>query len=332
MRPARSPRGDVQKFARSRAVFQSLFRAESLSRTSFKTEQPLPRDEKIPTPRERRRRARNFLFPRERLAKMLLMPKKLQNRRVVVTRPEEHNAGLRAELEARGAGVVEMPLIEISLDGDEAVADEIFSAIGEYDWLVFTSANGVRGFFKKFFERFKDLRWLGPCRIACVGPATKKAVEDLHLEVETVPDEHTGAALADKLIADHDLENLKVCLVTGNRNPDTLARRLSEEARAIVDAFPCYASDAADVSAHPALADFRANGADFIVFASGSAVRSFVMQAPTLQLEKSAVRPRAVAIGEPTASALRQAGIPAAAVAARATPEAIAEAIEALLD
>ncbi len=264
-------------------------------------------------------------------AKIRAMPKKLQNRRVVVTRPEEHNAGLRDALAARGAEVVEMPLIEITLDGDEAVAAEIFSMISEYDWLVFTSANGVRGFFKKFFERFKDLRCLGPCRIACVGPGTQKAVEDLHLEVDLVPEKHTGEALAEKLIAEQDLENLKVCVVTGNRNPDALARLLTEKARAITDAFPCYSTADADIGEHPALSDFRARGADFIVFASGSAVQSFVAQAATLRLEKSATRPQVVAIGNPTASALRQAGIPVAGIAEHATPEAIAAAIEALL-
>lgn len=256
----------------------------------------------------------------------------LKNRRVVITRPETQNAELRAELEARGASVIEMPLIEISLDGNEEIANEIFSMLNEYDWLVFTSANGVRGFFKKFFARFKDLRWLGPCRIACVGPATKKAVEELHLEVEIVPEEHTGTALADKLIAEQDLENLKICVVTGNKNPETLAKRLSEEAHAIVDTFPCYSTDSANVETHlSAVEDFRENGADFIVFASGSAVQSFITQAPNLRLEKTATQPKVVAIGEPTASALRQSGIPVAAIASKATVPAIADAIESLL-
>lgn len=259
------------------------------------------------------------------------MPKKLQNRRVVITRPEEHNAGLRDALATRGAEVVEMPLIEITFDGDEDIASEIFSMISAYDWLVFTSANGVRGFFKKFFKRFKDLRNLGPCRIACVGPATKKAVEDLHLEVDIVPEEHTGKALAQKLITEQDLENLNVCVVAGDRNPDTLAQTLTEKAHAIVDTFPCYSTTDADVGEHPALADFRTRGADFIVFASGSAVQSFVAQAATLRLEKSAMRPQVIAIGNSTASALRQAGIPVAGIAEFATPEAIADAIEALL-
>lgn len=256
------------------------------------------------------------------------MSKKLQNRRVVVTRPEEHSAGLRDAFEARGASVLEMPLIEISLEGDEDIAEEIFDAITEYDWLVFTSANGVRGFFKQFFARFRDLRRLGPCRIACVGPATRAAVEALHLETDVVPEVHTSAALADALIAAHDLENLKVCVVTGNRSSDELARRLSDEARAIVDAFPCYSASDTDLREHPAAAEFRREGADFIIFASGSAVKSFVAQAATLRLEKTAVRPRVVAIGEPTAKALRRAGIPVAAVAANATPEAIADAAE----
>lgn len=256
----------------------------------------------------------------------------LKNYRVVITRSEDRNAELRTALEARGASVIEMPLIEISLDGNEEIANEIFSGISEYDWLIFTSANGVRGFFKKFFARFRDLRWLGPCRIACVGPATQKAVEELHLEAEIVPEEHTGTALAEKMIAEQNLENLKICVVTGNRNPDTLARRLAEEAHAIVDTFPCYSTDAADVNEHDAaLADFRAHGAHFIVFASGSAVQSFITQAPNLRLEKTAVQPRVVAIGEPTASTLKKSGIPVAAVASRATVPAIVEAIESLV-
>lgn len=255
----------------------------------------------------------------------------LRNRRIVITRPEAQNAALRAAFEARGASVIELPLIEIAPGADESLAAEIFAGITEYDWLVFTSANAVREFFREFFARFKDLRWLGPCRIACVGPATRDAVEALHLEVDVVPATHTSAALADALIGGNDLENLKICVVCGNAEPTELTRRLMLEARAIVDAFPCYAAGNSDVRAHPAAEEFRRAGADFIIFASGSAVRSFVAQASALQLEKSALRPRAIAIGEPTAAALRRAGIPVAAIAAAATAEALAEAAERLV-
>ena len=252
--------------------------------------------------------------------------KALSNRRIVITRPHEQNAELGALLSKHGASVLEMPLIEIDYAENEDVAKEIFDCVCEYDWLVFTSANGVRGFFRQFFARFRDMRSLGPCRIACVGPATARAVEELHLEVDCVPEEHTGAALAEKIVSEHGVENLKICVITGNQNSTALAETL-EKARGIVDVFPVYETGENDVSEHPSLADFRKNGADAIVFASGSAVKSFVSQAALLKLEKDAVQPRVVAIGAPTASALKAAGIPVSAIAEKASAPGILDAV-----
>lgn len=249
----------------------------------------------------------------------------LKNKRIVITRPKDQNAELRDLLVARGAEVLEMPLIEICISESENIAPEILSGFGEYDWLVFTSANGVRGFFTHFFARYKDIRSIGPCRIACVGPATARAVEAVHLEVDCIPETHTGEALAEKLLNDHGIENLKICVVTGNRNADTLPKKLEEAGRAIVDVFPVYTTDDSDVSAHKAAEDFRENGAHAIVFASGSAVKSFVAQAAALTLQPTAIRPQVVAIGAPTSSELRAAGIPVAGTARAATPAAIVE-------
>lgn len=251
----------------------------------------------------------------------------LHGKRIVVTRPKEQSAELLALLAAHGADVLEMPLIEIRFDGDDESVPEILAGFGEYDWLIFTSANGVRGFFRHFFARYRDLRSLGPCRIACVGPATARAVEELHLEVDCVSDVHTGDALAEKLLAEHGIENLKICVVTGNRNSDALPRKLEDVGRAIVDAFPVYATDDADLSEHPSAAAFREKGADAIVFASASAVKSFISQASALRLSAGAAQPRVVAIGEPTAAVLRESGIPVAGTAASATAEGIAAAL-----
>lgn len=256
----------------------------------------------------------------------------LKGKRIVVTRPQNQNAELCALLEKHGAEVLEMPLISIDFSGgaDERIP-EILGGFGEYEWLVFTSANGVHGFFRHFFARYKDLRSLGPCRIACVGPATARAVEALHLEVDCVPETHTGAALGEKLLAEHGVENLKICVVTGNKNSDELPKKLENEGRAIVDTFPVYASSETDLSEHPAAISFREKGADAIVFTSGSGVKSFIAQAAVLRLEADAVRPQAVAIGEPTASALKSSGIPVAGTASAATPEAIVEALASAL-
>lgn len=251
---------------------------------------------------------------------------KLLNCRVVVTHPKTQNAGLCDVLKARGADVIEMPLTEISPDSEEVIASEIFAMIGEYDWLVFSGELGVREFFKKFFARFKDLRWLGPCRIACVTPEARNAVEALHLEAEVVPEVATETALADKLLGEHDLENLKVCVVTDTPEPSPLAKRFTDDARAIVDTFPCNASHSDRLCAQTAIDDFRKHGADVIVFSETAAVHSFIAQAPNLRLEKTAKQPKVVAVGEAVAATLRQSGIPVAIIAENANPESVASA------
>ena len=81
----------------------------------------------------------------------------LRDRLVVLTRPEGRGADWKAALTEAGAAVSELPLLEIKFEPDDTVLSEVLDAMGEYDWLVFTSANGVRGFFDRFFERFTDI-------------------------------------------------------------------------------------------------------------------------------------------------------------------------------
>ncbi|MFM9000822.1 MAG: uroporphyrinogen-III synthase, partial [Opitutia bacterium] len=106
----------------------------------------------------------------------------LRDRLVVLTRPEGRGADWKESLAEAGAAVSELPLIAISFEPDDAVLTEVLDGISQYDWIVFTSANGVRGFFDRFFERFSDLRAVGGARFACVGPATERQLRSYHLE------------------------------------------------------------------------------------------------------------------------------------------------------
>jgi len=99
---------------------------------------------------------------------------------------------------------------------DQAGADpettlEIFAELGRYDWLVFTSANGVRHFFDLFLKGFRDLRALGVMRIACVGEATARLVRALHLEVELCPEGGTAEELAEAMITSGSLDHARCC-------------------------------------------------------------------------------------------------------------------------
>jgi uroporphyrinogen-III synthase len=233
----------------------------------------------------------------------------LAGRRIVLTRASEQNSELHAKLAALGAEVLELPLIRVSKAVRNDDLAEVFPELGHYDWLVFTSANGVRYYFEEFRRVFDDIRSLGLIRIACVGEATAKAVATLHLKVECQPALATAEGLAAALIATGSLDHAKVLVVTGNQNRETLVTKL-EAARAIVDTLQVYQTAKNDLRDDPAAADFRAHGADAILFASSSAAQSFADQAPALQLAKGAPRPLAGSIGPQTSDTMRKTGLP----------------------
>jgi uroporphyrinogen III methyltransferase/synthase len=232
----------------------------------------------------------------------------LYGRRVAITRTRDQNSELRDQLEARGAEVLELPLIRVTKDVSKDALIEILSELGGYDWIVFTSANGVRFFFEEFFKGFGDIRALGGLRFACVGAATAREIEKHHLKVECQPATATGESLADALIATGSLDHAKVIVVCGNLNRDTLVKKLAA-ARAIVDRLPLYRTERTDLARDPVADDFRQHGADAILFASSSAVQSFHAQSGSLALAKSAKRPLAGSIGPQTSATMKELGL-----------------------
>ncbi len=251
----------------------------------------------------------------------------LRDRHIVLTRPEGRGADWKVALTDAGAAVSELPLLEIKFEPDDTVLSEVLDAMGEYDWVVFTSPNGVRGFFDRFFERFTDIRSVGGVRFACVGPATEKALRQYHLDSDLTATQNDALTLGRELMAKHDIENQKILLVTGNLNSPELSRLLMDGAMAIVDLLKVYATEEKYVAESPEAAEFRRRGADVIVFASPSAVESFLHQAAALRPDAGARQPKAVAIGATTADALRKAGIPLAGTAAAPTAIAIRNAV-----
>lgn len=250
----------------------------------------------------------------------------LEGRRIVITRAREQSAELREKLGALGATVLELPLIGIVSAGDNAVADEVFGEIASYEWMVFTSANGVRFFFAEFFRRFRDIRAIGGARIAVVGPGTAKELANLHLDVDVMPKEHVGEALVAAMAEFESMDNLKVLVVTGDRNRDVVVKGLLAQ-EAIVDQLPVYATENVEAGGTDAAADFRQNGADAILFASGSAVESFMQQAATLAPRPGAQRPIAGSLGPVTSDAMRKVRMPIDFEAEEATMDGLVAAV-----
>ena len=123
----------------------------------------------------------------------------LFGQRIVITRPEQDAPRAAAVLEALGAEVLLAPTVEVRAITDPATLDGAIERLGDYDWLVFTSAHGVRFFLRRLNERGRDLRALGGLKLAAIGPITAQALAGYHLRADLVPDSYRSEALAEAL-------------------------------------------------------------------------------------------------------------------------------------
>ncbi len=249
--------------------------------------------------------------------------KPLKGKRILLTR--EDNSRLRAGLETLGASVLEIPMIRAVFPPASPDLSDALKGIGSYDWLVFSSRNGVKGFFDAFFSEYDDIRAIGILNIACVGEGTALALGEYYLRADCIPEKSNAMAMAEAMEEMQTLENLKILNVRGDRVNEEFEKCLSEKYRAIVDSVSVYSTEVLSVSKEDA-ADFREKGADFVVFASGSAVEGFAKNAKVLFSGK-AKAPKIVAIGNSTAEVLKKFSLKASAVAKQPTREAVEEAL-----
>ena len=186
----------------------------------------------------------------------------LFGQRIVVTRTRRQAGGLSTALRKLGADVFELPTIRIVPPKELLEFGQLVQDAHQYDWLVFTSANGVTAFFEMFYKIFTDAREIGGARIAAIGPATAARVRDFHLHVDLQPEEFVAEGVVRAFQKDGSVENLKVLLVRAEQARDVLPKELARLG-AIVDEAVAYrtVSETEDVSG--AQADrFREEGAD----------------------------------------------------------------------
>ena len=110
----------------------------------------------------------------------------LSSQRIVVTRARERPAILRGNSANSARTCWNAGHQNHATKETDAIVDALLG-LNAYDWLVFTSANGVTAFFDIFFRRFQDMRDIGGARIAAVGPATAAKLRELHLQVDLTP-------------------------------------------------------------------------------------------------------------------------------------------------
>lgn len=153
----------------------------------------------------------------------------LFGRRVVVTRPAGEADRAAADLEALGAEALIAPTVAILPVDDPRPLDDALGRLASFDWLAFTSANGVRHLLDRLDALGLDLRALGPLKLAAIGPATADALADARLRADLVPPSYRSEALAESLLP--HVRGRRVLLARADRGRAVLREELERVAR-----------------------------------------------------------------------------------------------------
>jgi uroporphyrinogen III methyltransferase/synthase len=220
-----------------------------------------------------------------------------------------------------GADVIASPVIRIADPPDWARVDRAIAGLDEYDWIVFSSANGVDFFLRRLWHAGLDARRLGSVKLAAMGSGTAERLARYHLRADLVPEEFVAESLARSLLGAGSSGGGRLLLARASRGRDTLAETL-RAAGAQVDEVVVYSSE--DVEApHPEVrAALAAGEIDWIPVTSSAAARSLV------RLYGDVLRGvRFASIGPITSATLRELGFAPAIEASPHTTGALADAI-----
>jgi len=242
----------------------------------------------------------------------------------VVTRPHDQSAELAALLRHEGAAVVSLPAIEIAAPENLFALDTAIARLDTYDWLIFTSANGVRAFLDRLDRSSSDLRNVR-AKLAAIGPATRAALECLHLKVDVTGAEYVAEGLLAALPG--DLTGQKILLARAALARDVLPKELAARGAVVdvVEAYRTIAPAALAAAAHEVLD--APHKPDWITFTSSSTVENLLRVIRAEQLEGV----RVASIGPVTSQTLRQHGISIDVEATAYTAAGLAAAIRELV-
>jgi uroporphyrinogen III methyltransferase/synthase len=225
----------------------------------------------------------------------------LFGKRIVVTRDHSQAAALSEPLEELGAEVLRVPAIEIRPAEDTEPLDQAIARIRTYDWIIFTSANGVRFFLERLDASARDLRAVS-AKLCAIGPATRAVLESAHLKVDLMPQEYVAESVVEAF-KEIPLDGRRILLPRAAVARDVVPREL-ERRGASVEVVEAYHTIApADLAERAAEA--LARKPHWIAFSSSSMVKNFVAAAPL----ESLVGVRIASIGPITSATLRECGL-----------------------
>ncbi|MBV9452896.1 MAG: uroporphyrinogen-III C-methyltransferase [Rubrobacter sp.] len=256
--------------------------------------------------------------------------KPLFGRRVVVTRARTQAGELSKKLEALGAEVIEFPTIQVRPPEDFGPLDGAIRNLDSFDWIVFTSVNGVEAFAERLRRHGLDLRAVPrQAKIAAIGPATAERIQRVGLQVDTTPDEYKAEALIAAL-AGESLKGKRVLIPRAKVAREVLPEKLRAVGATVVVP-PAYESVPADEGRETLQRRLLAGEIDCVTFTASSTVENFVLAFGGEEVGRLLSKTRIACIGPITAETARSHAIPVDAEAAEYTIPGLLKAVVDLL-
>ncbi|MCF8112396.1 MAG: uroporphyrinogen-III C-methyltransferase [Desulfotignum sp.] len=198
----------------------------------------------------------------------------LFGKKIVITRARAQASGLKQELTRLGAHCIEIPTIRIKAPADNTPVMDAISRIQAYDWLVFTSVNGVKHFFDTLFGMGKDVRILGHLKFACIGPVTKQRLADFGIISDILPDTFRAESVIEAF-SQAEIQGKNVLLPRAKKARTILPEELGKMG-ATVDEVTAYET-VLDKEAGPTLIELlKKKQIDAVTFTSSSTVSNFM--------------------------------------------------------
>jgi uroporphyrinogen III methyltransferase/synthase len=243
----------------------------------------------------------------------------LFGQRIMVTRPHDQAAKLTAILEELGAEVLIQPAIEISPPDDWQPVDDAIAQLGEFDWLVFSSSNGVRHFLDRVLASGRDVRALSSIKLAAVGPGTAEELSRYRLCADLQPREFRAESLAAEL-RPHAAAS-RFLLARASRGREVLAEELTSAGGDVTQIVVYKSSDVSSPD-QEVVARLESSQIDWVTVTSSAIARSVAQL-----FGESLHHTKLASISPVTSATLRECNLEPSAEATHYTMQGLADAI-----
>lgn len=197
----------------------------------------------------------------------------LLGKTIIITRARAQASGLVAQLGALGAQCLEFPTIKIEPVADITPLNSAIDRLKTYNWLIFTSVNGVDSFFKQLYEKGLDARALFHLQIAVIGPATQKKLLDFGIQADLMPKNYQAESVVEAFAA-FDIKGKQILLPRAKEARPILPVELIKLGAGVDEIAVYQTRQVKDDAAH-LITRLQQGSVDLITFTSSSTVRNF---------------------------------------------------------